>query len=382
MSETASERNRPVGMPGAGLRPEEPVPPWDVVPPESEGLRSAGLEDITAFAAETDPALRGVVVVRHGAIVFERYFQGFHAASLHTVNSITKSVLSALVGIALERRLLPGLELPVAEYFPEVNDPRVDPWVRTITLRHLLTMTAGWGPFHLMDAFTSDPALVRTALQRPLRHAPGETFCYDNLSAHLVSVLLARVTSQSTAQCAHQWLLGPLGIWTADPPRFRWQTGQDGPHRWHQYERWDEATGLPWKVDHHGDATGHAGLHLTVRDLARFGLLYLQHGQWQGVQLGPADYLEESLRPHSFGSAGSVPPTAYGYYWWLPQSLIGPGTAGAYFAQGFGSQYLFVLPQLELVVAITSAGAGPGDMRGPHDPARIVDQFVLPAVRA
>src|SRR4030095_9539919 len=123
-------------------------------------------------------------------------------------------------GIALDRGLLPSLEVRVADYFPEVEDPAVDPRVQSLTLRNLLTMTARLAPL-----------------------APAAAFSYDNLSAHLASVLLSRVAGQSTALCAHQWLLGPLGIWPADPPRFPWRTAAGGPHHEHPHARFLEGAG-------------------------------------------------------------------------------------------------------------------------------------------
>jgi CubicO group peptidase (beta-lactamase class C family) len=342
-------------------------------------MRAATLAEIGTLGQDSDPSMNGIVVVRGGYVVFEQYFHGFHEHSYHTINSITKSVLSALVGIALHRQDLVSVDQPLLEFFPEVDDPGVDPRVRRITLRHLVTMTTGWSPdtFDLAE-FSTNSALVATALRRPIAHDPGVNFWYDNLGAHLVSVLLTRATSMSTAAFAHATLLGPLGVWTDETPRFIWntqgKTEPGGPHNFHRFALWDETGGLPWKVDPSGYFTGYAGLHLTVREMAKFGYLYLHGGWWDGVPLVPQDYVRESLQPQSSGGPPARVP--YGYLWWLPEQ----GAQRRYLALGFGGQYVQVVPQLDLVVAIASSGANPNASPGALRPGQILDRFVVPAV--
>lgn len=347
---------------------------WRTADPEQLGMRSALLAAIGSFALDSDPPMSGIVVIRGGYLVFEHYFRGFHERSYHAIASITKSVLSALVGIALSRSYLAGLDQPVAEFFLELDRLEVDPRVRGITVRHLLSMTAGWTPRDLeMTEFANNAGLVATALQRPMSHDPGTSFWYDNLGAHLLSVLLSRATSMSTAEFGRQALLGPLGIWTDETPRFLWKTEAGGPHTFHRFALWDEATGLPWKVDPSGYTTGYAGLHLTVRDMATFGYLFLNGGWWDGAQLVPHDYVQESARPQSTG--GPPGKAAYGYLWWTP--IQDPH--GMYFGLGFGGQYLYVVPDLDLVVAIASAGGGASEPQSGNRPSRVLDRFVRPA---
>jgi CubicO group peptidase (beta-lactamase class C family) len=215
---------------------------------------------------------------------------------------------------------------------------------------------------------------VVEALQRPIVHEPGSTFWYDNLGAHLVSVLLSRVASASTAEFARQELFGPLGIWTERTPRFLWQTAAGGPHTWHARAVWDEASGYLWKQDRAGYTTGYGGLHLSVRDMAKLGLLCISGGTWEGQPLIPRDYLAEALRPHSPG--GSPGGAAYGYFWWVREYP----RHGSCYAFGSGGQYIFLVPDLDLVVAMASSGTGQGGQHEGIETRDIVDRLVIPAV--
>lgn len=202
-----------------------------------------------------------------------------------------------------------------------------------------------------------------------MAHDPGTTFQYDSLGSHLLSVILERVTSMSTTLFAHEVLFKPLGIWTDEMPRFLWRTGHGGPHNFQPRGVWDEETGLPWWVDGEGHTTGWGGLHLTVRELAKFGYLYLNGGAWDGAQVVPYDYVGESVRPQNDGGPGPEPEaTPYGYLWWMPR-----GAPGMYYGWGSGRQYVYVVPELDVVVAITAH-------LGRNDPARIVKRFIIPSV--
>jgi CubicO group peptidase (beta-lactamase class C family) len=332
------------------------------------------------FGEDPDSRLNGIVVVRHGYLVCEEYFGSFHAGSYHTVASVTKSVVSLLAGVALGQQLL-HLDQTVPDWFPEIDDLDVAPRIREIRLRHLLSMTGGFAQNgYDLDSFTTRPSPVTDALQRPIVHEPGSTFWYDNLGAHLVSVLLSRAAATSTTEFARRELLGPMGIWTDQTPRFLWRTEggepDGGSHTWHGRAVWDEETGLPWKRDRADNTTGYGGLHLTLRDMAKLGLLCLSGGKWEGQALIPSDYLAESLRPHSTG--GSPGHAAYGYFWWVREQ----GEQGPYqhsFAFGSGGQYIFVVPELDLVVAIASSGIGQGGHHGDIETREMVARVVLPA---
>jgi CubicO group peptidase (beta-lactamase class C family) len=367
-------------MLGAVAPPRDywPTQGWRAAPPEAHGVHADLPGHLRAFGEDADSKLNGIVVVRHGYLVCEEYFGPFHAGSLHTVASVTKSVVSLLTGIALGNGLL-RLDQPVEDWFPEIVDLDVDPRIREIQLRHLLSMTGGWAQdAYDLDWFTTRPSPVTDALQRPIAHEPGATFWYDNLGAHLVAVLLSRAASTSTAEFARRELLGPLGIWTDQTPRYLWRTadgGQEGGrHTWHARAVWDDETGYPWKRDRAGHTTGYGGLHLSVRDMAKLGLLCLSGGEWEGQALIPNAYLAEALQPHSRG--GPPGNAAYGYFWWVREQAPHPYA----FAFGSGGQYLFVVPDMDLVVAVASSGIGQGGRHGEVETRELVDRVVIPAV--
>lgn len=178
----------PVAVPGTRMRlggqqrDYWPTSEWRMAEPEAVGMRSAMLNEIREFGEDPESLLGGIAVVRHGYLVCEQHFRGFHTGSYYTINSITKSILSTLVGNARGSEYPAALDQPVAPWFPEMARPAVDPLARQITLRHLLTMTAGWTRLGVDDLteFALDPSFVATIVARPLADEPGAAFRYVN----------------------------------------------------------------------------------------------------------------------------------------------------------------------------------------------------------
>lgn len=173
------------------------------------------------LAGLTYPALRGVLVVRHGMLVVERYYHGATPASYFNVFSVTKSVTSALVGIALGDHKLDGLDQPAARLLARQLPPRPDPRIRAVTVKHLLTMTAGLPP----DTVPEEPPgwvrasdWVRYLLSHRPATKPGTSFAYSSASSHLLSAIVADATGQTTLRYARTRLFAPLGI--ASEPAF------------------------------------------------------------------------------------------------------------------------------------------------------------------
>jgi CubicO group peptidase (beta-lactamase class C family) len=260
------------------------------------------------------PKLTSVLVMRHGRLVFERYYHGAEGDVERNVFSVTKSVLSALIGIALEDGKLRSLDQKLVDVFPHELERDTDPRVRAITLRDLLSMTAGYQETQI---FATDD-WVRTLMNRPLAFDPGTTFSYDDGSAHLLSAVLTQATGVSALDLARRELFGPLGI---DASR--------------------------WSSDGQGRSTGSTGLWLRSRDLLTFGQLYLEEGRWRGRQLVPAAWIRRSTTTQVEIPGGY----AYGYLWW-----VNTGPHGGFLAQGYAGQMIAVYPRLDLVVAVTGAG--------------------------
>ncbi len=260
------------------------------------------------------------------------------------INSCTKSVLSALVCIAMDRGSLPSAETRAIDFFPAMRQ-EPDERKHRIKLRHLLTMTAGfrWQEFGGLNSFptmtrTSD--WVRYVWEQPMAYEPGERFAYSSGVSQLLAAILAQGIDGSIVAYAEQALFGPLGI-----ERYAWRTDPQGIH------------------------TGGYGLELSALDLLSFGLLYLHQGVWNREVIVPQALVNASVQP-----AIAVPPPErgeYGWHWWVDSAPTEPAQAGSeedtryYYARGFAGQFVFVVPAYEAVVVFTRKRQRNG--RSPHD---------------
>jgi CubicO group peptidase (beta-lactamase class C family) len=343
-----------------------PTRGWRTGAPQDQGLDPtvlAGIDD----ARLTYPTLRSVLVVRHGVLVLERYYQGAAQSSYFNVFSVTKSVTSALIGIALGDRSLGGLEQPIGRLLAAHLPPRPDPRLRAVTVEQVLTMTAGFPP-------DSTPGLVqasdwvRFVLGRRLASRPGTRFAYSSEGSHLLSAILADATGQRTLRYAQARLFAPLGIASDHPfePVF-------APRNAAAYQR----AGFAWPTDPQGYHLGYGFLKLTARDLAKLGYLYLNGGSWEGRQVVPAAYVRASTSTQVLTGVTSGRLTGYGYQWWT-------GTEQghrAFAAIGLGGQLIEVVPDLDLVVVMTSAPSTAEEAPSGGDSQRLVGDLVVPAVR-
>jgi CubicO group peptidase (beta-lactamase class C family) len=316
-------------VPTAGTTPAPPVDlsePWVTASPESQGVDPGGLAAVFT-RAESTVGLRSLLVARNGRLVGERYLPPVGIDSLQDGRSVTKSVTSLLVGLAISEGVIQGtdegldvlLQPPVAD----VEGPKA-----AITVENLLTMTSGFAWDESTAAgyntWVLAPDQIDFLLARPLSDAPGQRFNYDSAAVHLLSVGLAEATAASTRTFAEQRLFAPIGI---------------GAYRWEQ--------------DARGYENGASGLSLRARDLAKIGQLVLQEGASADRQVVPADWIRQSLTAHVATGVrlATVGPLSYGYLWWLA-TIRGYATA---FAWGYRGQYIFLVPDLELVVVATAA---------------------------
>ena len=292
-------------------------------------MRTSSAQDATNLAAtlaEKYPTLRALVVTRGNCAVFEYYRKNMNAEARSPVHSVTKSVLSILVGIAIDEGYL-RLDEKLSEIVPEAFDEKVDPRVRDITVRDILTKTEGFAETSQGNFSIGPPGteLWRWMLNRRINYPPGAHFRYDGVGSDLLAVVLSQAIKQDAAKFAQQKLLGPLQI-----------------------------SNYNWPSDVHGYLRGETGLSLTARDMAKIGLLYLRHGRWGKRQIVSAAYVTDSTTRQNDG--GPPAKTAYGYQWWVNKTK---SDLDAFFAAGAGSQLVYVVPQLDLVAAV-SAGGIPG----------------------
>lgn len=293
----------------------------------------------------TLPRLHGMVVARHGEVLFEERFRGPSLSTPVNVKSVSKSLLSALVGVAIDQGHLRGPDQPIAPFFDAYLGADADPRKQDITVAHLLTMQSGLertsgGNY---GAWVSSPNWVRYKITRPLQADPGTTRRYSTGNSHLLSAVLTDATGQSTWAYAQSALAEPLGI------------------------------RLPqWPTDPQGIFFGGNDMMISPRDLVRVGELYRNGGYLDGQRILPQDWVRASFHPRAnsrWSGAG------YGYGWF--SSYIGGHLA--YYGWGYGGQYLYVLPGLELTVVITSDPYSSGGRGHRSDVQQIVAEEIVPA---
>jgi len=314
--------------------------PLSATQPAAAGMDAKRQADLSVTLRENYRSIRAVVVLRGDLPVFEYYRHGTSPDDLLPVHSVTKSVMSILVGIALGHAAFDSLDQHLGDLLPEALAPGVDSRVREITIRHLLTMSSGFNPASI-GALPPSARLWAWSLHRPMLDAPGRQFSYDNQASHLLSVVLTRAIRQDPRRFAQQHLFGPLGI-----------------------------ENYAWPLDDEGNLQGSSGLALTARDMAKIGSLYLRSGSWNGMQLVPETYVTEATQQHNHGGS-PVRAADYGYLWWVTRP---PGETAAYFAAGIGGQLIYVVPARDLVVVIAGDASGAGGRR-------LINQAILPAVQ-
>jgi CubicO group peptidase (beta-lactamase class C family) len=346
-----------------------PTAGWRTAPPARVGMDPKVLAVLDTNVAY-HPQLRSLLVVRHGYLVYERYWNG-DAHTGQAAFSVTKSFTSALVGIALGDHHLQSLNQTVGELLAAHLPPNADPRLAKVTVRQLLTMTSGLAGDTPPDG---DPDLtyrlyrsrdwVRHILARKPVTKAGTTFAYSNAGSHLLSAIVADTTGHSTLAFARARLFGPLGIHTEQafqPVGVAFPTPAE--------ERAYERAKVAWPTDPQGYHSGFGGLKLPARDLAKLGYLYLHGGRWDGVQVVPAGYVGASTQRQSHPPPGGRF-DGYGYQWWVTSEHGHP----SFVAVGYGGQFIQVIPDLDLVVVITSDAEN-----GRDDAQQLVGEAIIPA---
>jgi CubicO group peptidase (beta-lactamase class C family) len=305
--------------------------------------------DRAVAAAREMPRLHSLLVSWRGTLVLEEYFNGARATRPANVKSVSKSLISALVGIGIDRGLIPSVREPIAPYFPGLLEGGDAAPKRQITIEDLLTMRSGLESTsgHNYGSWVRSPNWVRFVLSRRLEATPGQTIEYSTGNTHLLSAILTRVTRMSTWRFAQEALAQPLGF--------------SLPH---------------WPRDPQGIYFGGNEMLMRPRDMIAVGELYLKRGRVNGRQVIPESWIEASWVPRgrSYWSDQQ-----YGYGWWIRDFA----DVRAYFAWGFGGQYIFVVPELELVIVTTSSTAVGEERRGHRRGVfELVQDMVIPTIVA
>lgn len=310
--------------------------------PEAQGIASAAIHRFVEAADREIDGMHSFMLVRHGHVVAEGWWAPYAASAPHTFYSLTKSFTSTAIGFAVaEGRLT--LDDPVRSFFPEAAPAEPSAHLRGMRVRDLLIMSTGHHADAIDGFFGPGPRdLPHRFLELPVAHKPGTHFVYNTPASHLLSEILQRVTGEKLADYLRPRLLEPLGI-----------------------------RDLRWGETADGVTLGGYGIAARTEDIARFGLFYLQAGEWQGRQLLPADWIHTATARQT--SNGSSPDSdweqGYGFQFWRCRH-------GLYRGDGAFGQYCIVMPEQQAVVAITS---GVRDMQAVMN---LVWEHLLPALQA
>lgn len=325
---------------------------------QNEGIDEETVKTlITKILNEEILNIHSLLIVKNGRLVLEEYFAGYARNALHSVASVTKSITSILIGIALDKQIIASVDSSIYDLLPSYHGRHWSASHRAIRLEHVLTMTAGldWNDWVFPDgdmrdsttAMSKSDDWIRFTLERATVEPPGKTFVYNNGLSLILGEIIKGSTGHHADIFAEQYLFNPLNI-----KNYQWKKGKNNI------------------VETAG------GLAMRPRDMAKIGLLMINAGKWQERQIVSADWVCEStkmhLREHILFGGG------YGYHWWRGELFIDNKKIDLFYAAGRGGQYIFVCPKLDLVTVITSE-VGDNSM-GEFLPQIIMANYIIPSV--
>lgn len=328
-----------------------PTVQWRVCNPAEVGMNSLRLYKAYDYAANPEINTEGIIIIKDGYIVGEAYFGNFTQSTRHSSYSVAKSFTSALIGIAIDKAMLGGVNDKVFQFYPQWQTPETPGLKKLITIRHLLTMTGGiqWQEGDYYNPNSQDDIyrmyrvsnnFIQYVLNKPMAAEPGTRWYYSSGETILLSGVIEAATGRTAFQFAEEHLLHPIGI--AD---------------------------ITWESDPSGHTITGWGISTTVRNYARFGYLYLKNGMWDGQRIISESWIEESTRAFS----DSHP--YYAYLWWLPPAFESYDSVdipqNTYMAMGIYLQRLYVVPEKNLVVV--RVGNDAGDTGGNWDSLKFLE---------
>jgi CubicO group peptidase (beta-lactamase class C family) len=323
------------------IDPRDDTADWQFSSPEDQSMDGELLRAAGDSLAD-QPSILSLLVIRHGHLVYERYYHGSARDQSNNVHSASKSVLEALLSIAIQQGAIGSWSDRVSTYLPEYF-AGASAGRQRITIRHLLTMSSGlrWVEDKTEYQIQRKHDWVRAVLAAPLRHRPGTRFRYSTGNTHVASALLQRATGMKTSAFAEQYLFGPLGI-----------------------------TAEHWGHDPKGVDSGGYNVYLTPRELAKFGLLYAQGGLWHGERIIPASAVTRAAtRVWRVDSDFS-----YATGWWQ-RRLSGHDM---FFCWGWGGQFVYVIPDLDMVM-VTTEDTADGHHNVEINSGRLLTRFIIPS---
>ena len=319
-----------------------PTEGWLSSSPEEQGMHSQKLADMMEVIKKNGYNVDSVLIIRDGYIVLDAYFYPFSKGQRHVIHSCTKSIMSALIGIAIGKGHIKSVNQPIQDFFPDRTIANMDDYKKSITLEHLLMMASG---FDCQDSYLYDWKGLREmkdsedwaqhVLDLPMVGPPGTSFECCNGVSYLLSAIIHHTTGMKTLDFAKKYLFNPLGI-----------------------------SEIVWEQSPQGIDIGYAGMWLKPHDMAKIGWLYLNKGRWGQKQIVPGPWVEASTSGHIKANPGDQ----YGYHWWVNND-------GNYSAVGYKGQFIFMEREKNMVVVFT------GDLPGGtfFIPIELGRKYIIPA---
>lgn len=341
-----SGQDPPYGNYSLGFRCARAMSPpsyWPTAIPDEQGMNADLLAGVVDTIKERDYDVDSVTVIRNGYIVLDEYFPPFEPNSMHIIHSCTKSIVSALIGIAIDQGYIEGMDQLVLDLFMERTAANLDADKETMTLEDLLTMSSGLEcrdsylyNWRGLNEMRESDDWVQFMLNLPMAEPPGTRFEYCNGGSFLLSAIIQETTGMSALAFAEENLFGPLNI-----------------------------TDVHWPANPEGITIGWGDIHMRPHDMAKIGYLYLNGGQWDGEQVVPAAWVKASTQAHI--AAGTLS-DGYGYQWWVDDG-------GYYMAIGYQGQFIYVVPEKDMVVVFTSEL----DESDFFIPETLLNEYIIPA---
>ena len=355
---------------GPALPSYWPTKSWKKSTPEKQGMDSQKLADMFKILKDEDYKIDNISIIRNGFLVTDYYKYPFKKGDKHIIHSVTKSVLSALIGIAIDKGYIKSVKERVINFFPEKLSFKKGEELKNITLEHLLMMSSGlktednWRyKWKGLTKMRTQDDWVHYLLNLPVEKESGKEFDYSNGVSYLISALLFKATKIKPQDFAQRYLFDPLGISKSD---------------------------VKWSLDPRGVHIGWGGMHMRPSDMAKFGLLFLNKGVWDGKQVISREWIEESTKTRLKSDLYEN----YGYQWWNGPAMYklekswrhkwnytmvkSDPIENYYMAVGFMGQFIYVVPDRNMVIVFTSHLPVEGGQN--FIPKALVDEYILPSV--
>lgn len=317
--------------------------------PSSAQQSSDGKEVFTEIRSEAEAigSVRSLLIQQNGKRLAEQYYHGMQPGRKMNTKSASKSIISLLVGIAVDKGMIESVDDPIADYLPEYFEDISNEQKRSITIKDLLTMRSGLETtsFHNYGRWVTSDNWIEYTLEQPMIKEPGGDWAYSTGSSHLLSVIITKVSGMSTRSFANEYLFSPLDI---------------------------EPGG--WDRDPQGYYLGGNNLALSSEAMMKIGQMVLSGGTWNGQHIVSSEWLDDSFQTYT---RSTYNPYNYGYMWWN-RSVAGHKV---YFAWGYGGQYIFMIPDLDAVVVILSSLNTASQRREYKEPVfRLLRKYIVPQV--